>query len=63
MKTTNRKPTEAELRAAYETARLAELRIVDALPEKATKSQFDRAWAAAERTNVAMRALHALLDG
>lgn len=51
--------TYAELRTAYERALANEHRVVDALPDRATKTQLDRAWAAAEATNKALRAMQA----
>ncbi len=51
-----------KLRAELATALAHEIRVVDALPERATRRQLDTAWAAAEATNRIHRAL-AALDG
>jgi hypothetical protein len=48
--------------AAYHAAFAVELKLVDALPERPSQAQIDRAWRAAEKTNRALRALQALRD-
>lgn len=55
--------TIAELEREYERAFKAELKAVDALPERATRKQTDRCWELAAATNRALRALQAARDG
>lgn len=53
----NPTPTIAELEAAFEAARKAEDKAINALPERATEKQFSRCWELAQATNVARLAL------
>lgn len=64
------KPTIAQLQCAYDKARAAELRAIEAVPETPPRQQptsraklaADRAWAAAAKTNEARAALTAAIE-
>jgi hypothetical protein len=51
------KPSIADLERAFQKARRAEAKAIEALPEKPTKAQSDRCWALAAETNSAREAL------
>lgn len=56
------KPSIAALERAFQKARRAESKAIDALPEKPTKAQADHCWALAAETNAAREALSKALD-
>lgn len=59
------RPTTAEIRKlerAFDKARRAENKAIDALPESPTKAQADRCWKLADATNAARKALSEARD-
>lgn len=52
----------AALERAFQKARRAEAKAIEALPEKPTKAQSDRCWALAAETNAARDTLTKALD-